>query len=76
MIKKETIEEFVQIIKEDYQKDISFEEASSILRDTVKYFDLLACIDYRDFGIYRNLQTRYYPATNTYITFAILIPDL
>lgn len=44
-VSKERIEELQTIIKEDYGKEVSFEEASNIARDTVSYFDLLAKLD-------------------------------
>lgn len=45
MISKETTVEFQKALKEEYNKDISFEEASKILNDLVSYFDLLAKIN-------------------------------
>ena len=44
MVKKETIIEFQEALKEEYNKEIDFKEASIILNDLVSYFDLLAKI--------------------------------
>jgi hypothetical protein len=41
MISPETIIEFQQAIKTEYDRDISFKEASEILFDLVAYFDML-----------------------------------
>lgn len=46
MISKVTITEFQEAIKEDYGKDISLEEAESILNGLVGYFDVLAKINH------------------------------
>lgn len=42
MISRETIIEFQVAVKEEYDKQISFEEATEILTDLVMYFDVLA----------------------------------
>lgn len=47
MISKETIIEFQNALKEEYNKVVSFQDASLILNDLVAYFDLLAKIDSR-----------------------------
>ena len=44
MISRETIVEFQVAVKEEYDKEISFEEATEILTGLVMYFDLLAKI--------------------------------
>lgn len=44
MVKKETIIEFQEALKEEYQKEVSIPEALEILNDLVSYFDLLAKI--------------------------------
>jgi hypothetical protein len=46
MVKKETIIEFMGALKEEYNRDVDFKEASIILNDLVSYFDLLAKIDH------------------------------
>jgi hypothetical protein len=47
MISEPTILEFQRIIKEEYGKDITFDEASAMTRDLVGYFDKLAEIQHR-----------------------------
>ncbi len=47
-ISKERILELQQIIKEDYDREISFEQASSIGNNLVGYFDLLAKMYHQD----------------------------
>lgn len=47
-ISKETIQEFRDVVKEEYGEDISLEDASESLRNIVGYFDLLHKIDTRD----------------------------
>ena len=47
MISKETTNEFQEALKEEYGKDIGFEEASRILNDLVVYFDTLAKINHQ-----------------------------
>ena len=46
MISKEIILQFCEAIKQEYGKEINFEEASLILNDLVIYFDTLAKIDF------------------------------
>lgn len=47
-VSKEIILEFQQIIKEEYDREVSFTEAADIARNLVGYFDLLAKIKARD----------------------------
>ncbi len=47
-VKKSTILKLQQIIKEDYEKDLSFSEVSEIANTMVNYFDLLAKINHRN----------------------------
>ncbi len=47
MVSEKLVKEFQQIVKEDYNKDLSFEEASSIMNDMVNYYDLLAKVFHR-----------------------------
>jgi hypothetical protein len=42
VVSKELILELLQIIKEEYGREVSFREASEIANGTVGYFDLLA----------------------------------
>lgn len=44
MISKETIIEFQEALREEYNKEVSIPEASVMLNDLVSYFDLLAKI--------------------------------
>jgi len=44
---QELILEFQKAIKDDYGKDVSLEEASSILTDLVDYFNVLAKIQHK-----------------------------
>jgi len=46
MISEVTTTEFMEAIKEEYGKDINFQEASIMLNDLVSYFDLLAKINH------------------------------
>lgn len=48
MVSEETIRELVQALKEEYGKEVSFEEASRILADLVSYYDTLAKIHHRE----------------------------
>lgn len=41
-VSKERILELQRIIKEDYNREVSFAQASEIARDVVGYFDTLA----------------------------------
>jgi hypothetical protein len=43
-----TIKEFQKIIKEDYEREITIEQASDIANTLVRYFDLLAKIKHRN----------------------------
>ena len=43
----ETIQEFQQVVKEEYDKDITIEEATIILHDLVEYFSILHKINSR-----------------------------
>lgn len=47
MLSQETINEFIQVVREDYDREITPEQASEILRNLVNYFDLLAKLNYR-----------------------------
>jgi len=47
-LSKERIWEFQKIIREDYDKEVSYEEAAEIAGGLVGYFDLLAKIDARN----------------------------
>lgn len=51
MISEGTIIEFQGALKEEYNKNVSLQEASIILNDLVGYFDLLAKIDARNGAI-------------------------
>lgn len=42
MVSKELIQELQTIIREDYGREVSYQQASSIANDLVGYFDLLA----------------------------------
>ena len=48
MISESTVVEFQDALKEEYGKDVTFQEASQILSDLVTYFDLLMRIEGRD----------------------------
>lgn len=48
MISKATIIEFQDALKEEYGKDVTFQEASEMLNDLVAYFDTLMKIQGRD----------------------------
>jgi len=47
MISKKSIEELQLILKEEFYKDVSFEEAAEIASGLVGYFDLLAKLHHR-----------------------------
>jgi hypothetical protein len=47
IVSKERIEELQNIIREDYGREISFSQASSIANDMVSYFDLLAQLNHQ-----------------------------
>ncbi len=51
MISPEIIKEFQIALKDEYGKDVTFEDASLILNDLTGYFDTLS-------KIYHNMQTR------------------
>jgi len=46
MVSKENIIEFQEALKEEYNKNVDFQEASVMLNDLVSYFDLLAKINH------------------------------
>lgn len=48
VVSKELILELQTIIKEDYEREVDFSQASSIANGLVDYFDLLAKIHHRD----------------------------
>ena len=45
MISQSLITEFQQALKEDYGKDVDFDEASKLLASLVDYYDQLARMD-------------------------------
>jgi hypothetical protein len=47
-ISKETIQEFKDVVKEEYGDDMSLEDASETLHNLVGYFNLLHKIDTRE----------------------------
>ena len=56
MISIETTKEFQAALKEEYGKDVTYEEASKILNDLTGYFDVLS-------KIYHRMQTKQENAT-------------
>ena len=54
-LSQKTIEEFQQVVREDYGKKISSKEAADILGGAVSYFDLLAKIHHRSMVEARDL---------------------
>ena len=48
MLKRETIEELKRIMKENYGKDLSMQEATEAANILVGYFDILAQADFHD----------------------------
>jgi len=46
MLSKEIISEFQEVLKEEYGRNVTFQEASSILCGLVAYFDTLAKINH------------------------------
>jgi len=54
MIQDSTIKEFHQLLRKEYGRSVSLEEAREILSGTVAYFDLLAKIDYRKHATLEN----------------------
>jgi hypothetical protein len=47
-ISNKTIQEFRDVVKEEYGKNISLEDASEVVHNLVDYFDLLHKIDLRE----------------------------
>lgn len=47
-VSKERVLELQTILKEEYEKEVSYKEASEIANGLVGYFDTLAKIDHRD----------------------------
>lgn len=47
-ISAKTIQEFRDVVKEEYGEDMSLEDASESLRNIVGYFDLLHKVDARE----------------------------
>lgn len=54
VISQETIIEFQDALKEEYNRVVTLQEASLILNDLVSYFDLLAKIDARKNDVISN----------------------
>jgi hypothetical protein len=48
MIRDETIKEFQKVVEDEYNVQLTYEEAISILKNWVDYFDLLSKIDHRE----------------------------
>lgn len=48
MINEATIIEFQDALREEYGRDVTFQEASQMLNDLVTYFDVLMRIEGRD----------------------------
>jgi len=48
MISQATITEFQDAVREEYGREMSFDDASRVLTDMVGYYDTLAKIQYRD----------------------------
>lgn len=57
-VSKELILELQTIIKEEYEKEVSFEEASEIANGLVGYFDAFARIDHGTNFVHKNLKPR------------------
>lgn len=55
-VSKELVSELQTIIKEEYKKEVSFEEASKIANGLVGYFDTLARIDHGTNFVHKNLK--------------------
>ena len=51
MINEEITKEFQQALKEEYGKDVTFEDAFLILNDLTDYFDVLS-------KVYHRMQTK------------------
>jgi len=47
MISKKSIEEFKDVIQDEYGTELSYEQATEILMNWVRYYDLLAKIYHR-----------------------------
>jgi hypothetical protein len=47
MINSETIKEFQKIAKEEYGQELEYDQAATMVRDLVGYFDTLAKTDAR-----------------------------
>lgn len=47
MLSQEIIKEFQGTLKDEYQKDITLEDASVILSDLMGYFDTLARVNHQ-----------------------------
>ena len=47
-LSRATIEELIQVVREDYGEEWSYEKAAQILRDWVGYFGLLAKLQLRN----------------------------
>ena len=47
MLSRVLIEEFRVVVREDYQRNLSYEEACLIAQDIIGYYDTLARINYR-----------------------------
>lgn len=52
MISEGTVKELVEALKEEYGKEVSFDDASRILTDLVMYYDTLARVSHRGFTGY------------------------
>jgi len=48
MISNETIKEFQKVIADEYKVHLTHDQAISILKNWVGYFDLLSKIDHRE----------------------------
>ena len=48
MSSEQAIKELQKIIKDEYGRDVTFDEATTIANDLVGYFDLLAKISHKD----------------------------
>jgi len=54
MINKKLVQELQAIIKEEYGRELNFNEASEIANGLVEYFDLLAKVNHRIKNDYEN----------------------
>jgi hypothetical protein len=57
-VSKELILELQTIIREDYEKELDFQQASLIANDLVGHFDLLAKMHHRDNGYENDIADR------------------